>query len=335
MVGAVVVSPEGVIVGQGFHECAGEAHAEVRALDMAGSRAKGSTLYCTLEPCSHTGRTGPCAPRVVEAGVSRVVAALEDPNPLVSGRGFAYLREHGVSVEIGVGSDSATKLNLPYLTLMTKGRPFVTLKAAISIDGCLAGPDRQPIKLTAEPADRHAHSVRAEVDAIGVGVGTILADDPLLTPRGVHRARPLVRVVFDRRLRTPPGARLLSTREAGPVIIVTTEHSAARADVRRRLEDAGAEVDVADGPSLRAALARLGLRQVGSLLLEGGATLHRAAWNAGLADFVRIYVTPHRIGASGLPFLEGENFDPADLLDRRIESLGPDVLMEGYVHRPY
>src|SRR5579864_2609886 len=172
MVGAVVVSPEGVIVGQGFHERAGEAHAEVRALAAAGDRARGATLYCTLEPCCHHGRTGPCAPRIVEAGIVRVVAATVDPYPAVNGRGFSDLRAGGVDVEVGLGQGAAIRLNQPFFTLTREGRPFVILKAATSRDGRMARARGQPTPLTSKEANRHAHGVRAEIDAIGVGVGT-------------------------------------------------------------------------------------------------------------------------------------------------------------------
>ena len=228
MVGAVVVSPDGVVLGQGFHARAGEPHAEIYALDAAGEGAQGATLYCTLEPCSHVGRTGPCVVRIVEAGIARVVAAVEDPNPLVRGRGFAYLKGHGVDVEVGLGAATATCLNQPFFTLTREQRPFVVLKAATSLDGCIAESPGRRTSLTSDVANRHAQRVRAEVDAIGVGSGTVLADDPLLTPRGPFRERPLTRVIFDRRLRTPPEARVLSTRDAGPVIIVTTAAGAAR-----------------------------------------------------------------------------------------------------------
>jgi len=211
----------------------------------------------------------------------------------------------------------------------------VILKAATSLDGRIAPAPGQPARLTSEPANRHAHRVRAEVDAIGVGSGTLLADDPLLTARGAYRERPLTRVVFDRRLRTPPGARLLSTADAGPVIIVTTAEAAERADVRRRLEDRGARIEVARDQSFRAALERLGERGLGSLLLEGGAALHAAAWDEALVDFVQLYVTPHVLGPGGVPLLAGRTFASDSLLDRRSRPIGPDVLIEGYVHRPH
>ena len=334
LVGAVVVSVDGVIVGQGHHQRAGAPHAEVHALTEAGRRARGSTLYCTLEPCCHEGRTGPCAARIVEAGVGRVVASVEDPNPLVRGRGFAFLRAHGITVDVGLEARRAAAMNDAFFTLMLERRPFVVLKAATSLDGRIAEAPGRRTPLTSAPANRHAHRVRAEVDAIGVGVGTILVDDPALTARGVYRVRPLVRVIFDRRLRTPPGARVLSTVDAGPVIIVTTEAFAARTDLRTPLEARGAEIEIAEDGAVRTALDRLAERDIGSLLLEGGAALHAAAWDAGVVDAVRLYVTPHVIGAEGVALLPGRCFSAADLRDRRVEPLGPDVLIEGYVHGP-
>jgi len=333
LVGAVIVSPDGVLLGQGFHARAGEAHAEVLALAAAGARARGATLYCTLEPCAHHGRTGPCAVEIVAAGVARVVASVEDPNPLVSGRGFAYLRAHGVQVDVGLGAAESVALNQPFFTLMREGRPFVILKAATSIDGFIAEAPDRPAALTSAEADRHAHRLRASVDAIGVGVGTVIADDPLLTPRGAYRERPLTRVVFDRSLRTPPSARLFSTAAAGPVIIVTTERAWRCADLRRPLEARGAEILVVGGPGLHDAFTLLGDREMASLLLEGGAAIHAAAWDEELVDFVRLYVAPRALG-QGVPLLPGRGFSSSALIDRRVEQLGPDVLIEGYVHGP-
>ena len=222
LVGACVVTDDGVVVGDGTHERAGAPHAEVLALEEAGARAGGATLYCTLEPCVHTGRTGPCTERIIAAGIRRVVAAMEDPFPVVSGLGFARLREHGIVVDSGLERDAAARLNQPYLARLQNGRPFVTLKAATSLDGCLAAGPGQRTQLTSAAADRHAHAYRAQIDAIAVGSGTVLVDDPLLTAREVFRERPLARVIFDRRLRTPPTARLFSTLTAGPVIILTS-----------------------------------------------------------------------------------------------------------------
>lgn len=334
VVGAVVVSPEGVVIGEGYHARAGSAHAEVNALAMAGAGARGATLYCSLEPCSHTGRTGPCVARIADAGIARVVAPVEDPNPLVRGRGFAFLRARGIQVDVGVGQSDAVLLNQPFFTLMREGRPFVVLKAAMSADGCIAEAPGRRTPLTSGPANRHAHRVRSEIDAIAVGVGTVLVDDPLLTARGAFRGRPLTRVIFDRTLRTPPEARVLSTPEAGPVIIVTTTAADLHPERRERLEAAGAEIVVGDG-AIRAGLEALGRRGLSSVLIEGGARLQAAAWAERVVDLVRVYVTPHVLGPAGLKFLGGDRLSMLDLVERRVEPMGPDVLMEGYVYRPH
>jgi diaminohydroxyphosphoribosylaminopyrimidine deaminase / 5-amino-6-(5-phosphoribosylamino)uracil reductase len=332
LVGAVVVSEDGVVVGQGFHERAGGPHAEIHALAAAGERARGATLYSTLEPCCHQGRTGPCVSRIVDAGIRRVVAAVEDPNPAVQGRGFAFLRAHGVTVDVGIAAHDAVALNRPFFMFMAEGRPFVILKAATSIDGRIAESAGRRTQLTSREANRHAHRVRAEVDAIVVGSSTLLVDDPALTARGAFRERPLVRVILDRRLRTPPDARVLSTLDAGPVIIVT---SAQAADAARRaaLEARGAHIEVARDGTFRAALERMAAHDIGSILLEGGSAVHAAAWDEGLVDAVRLYITPRALGADGVPLLAGRPFASTDLDDRRVVPLGPDVLVEGYVHR--
>jgi diaminohydroxyphosphoribosylaminopyrimidine deaminase/5-amino-6-(5-phosphoribosylamino)uracil reductase len=335
MVGAVVVRPDGVIVGQGSTDRAGGPHAEIEALDEAGPEARGATLYCTLEPCSHVGRTGPCTERIVEAGIVRVVASVEDPNPLVKGRGFAFLRDHGVELEIGRGAARATLLNQPFFTRMRHGRPFVIVKAALSVDGAIAKLPGHRTLLTSAAANRHAQLVRAEVDAIAVGSGTILADDPLLTAREAYRQTPLVRVIFDRRLRTPPDARILSTRRDGPVIIITSSEAARRDDVRRALEARGAEIEVVRDGFLRTALACLGDRELNSVLLEGGAVLHEAAFAEDVVDYVRLYITPHVLGPEALRFAGGRPFSSAGLVCRHVEPLGDDVMIEGYVHRPH
>jgi diaminohydroxyphosphoribosylaminopyrimidine deaminase/5-amino-6-(5-phosphoribosylamino)uracil reductase len=334
-VGACVVAGDGVVVGDGSHERAGEAHAEVVALRVAGARARGATLYCTLEPCVHTGRTGPCTDRIIEAGITRVVAAMEDPYHLVHGRGFARLREHGIAVEVGVGSREAARLNQPFVTTIREGRPFVILKAATSLDGRLAAAPGEPTRVTSATAERHVHYQRALVDAIAIGSGTLLADDPLLTARLVYRERPLTRVVFDRRLRATPEARLFSTLSAGPVIIVTSIDAVRRQDRRAGLlEAAGVSLLALESSDMRDAVRAVGQHGIQSLLLEGGAELHQAAWDAGIVDYVQLYVAPMAFGGHGPALLEGRSFAPASLLEQNVQPLGPDVLIEGYVHRP-
>jgi diaminohydroxyphosphoribosylaminopyrimidine deaminase/5-amino-6-(5-phosphoribosylamino)uracil reductase len=336
VVGACIVTTEGVVVGDGAHERAGEPHAEVHALNEAGERSRGATLYCTLEPCSHTGRTGPCTERIIAAGIARVVAAMRDPFPLVSGRGFAALEAHGIDVDEGLEHDAAARLNQPFLTTVREGRPFVILKAATSIDGRIAGARGRRTRLTSPEADRRVQYLRAQVDAVAVGSETILVDDPLLTARDVYRERPLTRVVLDRRLRTPPRARLLSTLSAGPVIIMTTRASAdANSSARSALERAGAEVIAPEEPGIRHALRSLSAVDVQSVLLEGGAAVHAAAWDEGVVDYVQLYVAPVALGADGVPLLGGKTWSLSSLIESRVEVVGPDTVIEGYVHRPH
>ena len=337
MVGALVVDPDGVIVGRGAHRVAGGPHAEVIALEDAGPRARGATLYCTLEPCSHTGRTGPCAPLVTQAGIRRAVVALEDPNPLVGGRGLAHLRERGVDVVVGVERERAARQNEAFLTVMRLGRPYVILKAAVSADAKIAAAPGVCTPLTGPAANRRVHRQRAEVDAIGIGSGTLLVDDPRLTARGAYRGRPLTRVVFDRRLQTPATARVLSTLDAGPVIIVTSARAQAGApDRARALAAAGATLLPLPGDDLPTALRALKDAGVTSLLLEGGAGLHRAALETGVADAVHIYITPATLGPGGVDWIGGGRIAWESLHDRHAAWLGADILVEGrirHVHR--
>ena len=331
MVGALVVDDDGVIVGRGAHLVAGGPHAEVIALGDAGPRARGATLYCTLEPCSHTGRTGPCAPLVGNAGLRRVVIAIEDPNPLVHGAGLRHLRERGIETIVGVEEAAARRQNAVFLTSLERGRPHVTLKAAVSLDGRLGAPGVRT-RLTGPAANRRVHRQRAEVDALGVGSETILTDDPALTARGAFRARPLTRVIFDRRLRTPPAARVLSTVEAGPVIIVSSERAVSGSPTRvRELTAGGARILVPPDADIESALRALHDDGIRSLVLEGGGTLHRAALDAGVVDAVHIYITPGSLGAHGVEWIGEGRIAWAALRDRRATWLGDDLLVEGVV----
>jgi diaminohydroxyphosphoribosylaminopyrimidine deaminase/5-amino-6-(5-phosphoribosylamino)uracil reductase len=337
MVGALVVGPDGVIVGTGHHERAGTPHAEIHALRAAGARARGATLYCSLEPCCHTGRTGPCAVAIVEAGIARVVAAVEDPNPLVAGGGFRYLRERGVDVRAGVLGLEARRQNEAFFTSVVLGRPFVTMKIAMSLDGRIASAPGRRTPISGPGANRHAQRIRAEVDAIAVGSETVVVDDPLLTARDVYRDRPLTRVIFDGRLRLAPGARVLSTLDRGPVIVVTTEGACEGvADRAGRLRAAGATLLPLARRDLGAALAALGRRGISSLLVEGGARLHAACWEAGVVDRVRWYVSAAALGPEGVPWSVPASCGVASLADVRVEPLdGGDVLIEGHVHRTH
>ncbi len=338
LVGAVLVQ-DGRIVGVGWHRKAGTEHAEVHALRMAGDLARGATLYVTLEPCSHTGRTGPCARAVIEAGVRRVVAAMEDPNPLVRGKGFKMLREGGVEVSCGLLEKEARRMNEAFVTWMTEGRPFVTLKMAMTLDGKTATVGGESQWITGEAARLRGHFLRDENDAVLVGIGTVLADHPSLTarlPDGTGK-NPL-RVVLDSRARTPADEPMLRDG-AAPVLIVTTE--SAPEEKLKRLRGAGAEILIAGpGPSvdLPALLRNLGERKVCSLLVEGGSTVHFSFLSAGLADKVCAFIAPMLVGGKGAtPAVGGEGFsrlaDAARLEDIETEMIGSDFCVSGYIKR--
>ena len=333
IVGAVVVTPDGVVVGQGAHLEAGGPHAEIHAIDAAGDRARGATMYVTLEPCSHTGRTGPCVERVVAAGISRVVYATRDPNPKVSGSGAAFLETHGVAVVEGVGEAEARRQNAPFFTWVTEHRTFVTLKMAVSRDGFVGKPSRR-IRLTGETADAWLHRQRAEVDAIVVGADTVLADDPRLTPRGAYRYRPLARVVVDWRVRVPENAALFTTLSTGPVIMVVSAADAARHQSRiDALRQAGAEVELLERHDVVGLVRHLADRGIVSTLLEGGPRLAAAFAAADVIDRVQWVVTRAALG-DGVPALTGALSDVVLKRPPRTVPLGDDVLLEFDVHRP-
>ncbi len=327
IVGAVIVDDDGVVVGTGHHQVAGGPHAEIVALQAAGARAEGATLYCTLEPCSHTGRTGPCCEAVAVARVRRVVVATGDPFPQVAGRGLAYLRDHGIEVTTGVGRAEARRQNAPFFRSVERGRPWVHLKVAMSLDGAVAAAAGQRTPISGDEAARWTQRLRGRVDAIAVGAGTARVDDPLLTSREVFRHRPLLRVVFDRRASLSPTSRLVQSLQDGPVIVIAGEaggRSAAATTLRMR----GVEVLVTDG-TIAGALTALVRRGVHSLLVEGGPTLQAACWQAGVVDRVSEIIAERALGPDAVRWAV-----PARLngWDPRTVALGPDVLMEADVH---
>jgi diaminohydroxyphosphoribosylaminopyrimidine deaminase/5-amino-6-(5-phosphoribosylamino)uracil reductase len=331
MVGAVVVSEEGVVVGQGWHARAGEPHAEVHALDAAGERARGATLYVTLEPCCHIGRTGPCTQRILDAGITRVVAAMQDPDARVAGQGFAELRERGVTVEEGLCQLEAGRLNRAFVTTRTLGRPLVVFKAATSLDGCVAAARGQRTAITSREANIKSQLLRASVDAIAVGSETVIVDDPLLTARECHRVRPLVRVVFDRRLRIPLSARLWSTLDQGPVIIMTAPRAGAHAERATALEAVGAAI--VETENLQQALEALLRWEVSTLLVEGGPSLQGALAREGLVELVHLVVAPRLLGPNGIKWLDVETLPPSRLSPITAEPRGVDTWIEADVHR--
>jgi diaminohydroxyphosphoribosylaminopyrimidine deaminase/5-amino-6-(5-phosphoribosylamino)uracil reductase len=326
MVGAVVAQSDAV-VGRGFHERAGGPHAEVGALREAGGRAAGATLYVTLEPCSHQGRTPPCADLILSSGIARVVCAMADPDIRVSGRGIERLRQAGVSVTVGLLEAEARRLNAFYVKHRTTGLPFVILKLAQSLDGRIAAASGDSRWITGEDAHRRAHLLRSRVDAVLVGAGTIIADDPLLTVRMVAGRDP-ARIVVDSRLRIPATARIFGP---GRAIVAATE--GADEELARTLRERGAEVwrlPSADGRvDLRALMAELGRRDFMSVMVEGGAEVAASALKAGIVDQVQVFIAPKMIGA-GLGSVGDLGIEKVaegvQLTDVEIERVGDDLL---------
>ncbi len=329
MVGALVVR-DGEVVGSGWHRQAGGPHAEVEALRQAGDRARGATLYVTLEPCSHFGRTPPCVDAVLAAEIARVVACHRDPNPRVSGRGFAALREAGVEVEIGILAEEAIQLNLRFLIPMVLGRPEVTLKWAMSLDGRIATATGESRWISSPPARRWALALREEHDAILVGSGTVLADDPRLDRRLRLAVGPNVRVVMDRRLRTPPEAQLFTVE--GPVWIYTEANNS---ECKEALTTRGAEVISLPIVEPKSVLADLHRRGIQSVLVEGGSEALASFVASGCYDRVMVDCAPLLIGGKGAPGpLGGEGIAALDAAPRleKFEAArrGGDLLLVGY-----
>jgi diaminohydroxyphosphoribosylaminopyrimidine deaminase/5-amino-6-(5-phosphoribosylamino)uracil reductase len=303
-VGAVIVK-DGVIVGRGWTQDGGRPHAEVVALRQAGTAAKGATLYVTLEPCSHVGRSPPCADAVIAAGIARVVSAIEDGNPEVAGRGHARLRAAGIAVEIGLCCDEALRAHRGHLLRMSAGRPEIVLKLAISSDGRIAGPGRQPVAITGEVARARVHLLRAQCDALLVGIGTVLADDPDLTCRlpGM-RARSPIRVVLDSAARTPPQSRLAASAREVPLWIACAD--TAEAPAIALLEAGGAGIiRLHHGRDLRETLSLLAQRGVTRLMVEGGAEIAASFIRARWVDSIWLFQGPRAIGDAGLHALAG------------------------------
>lgn len=307
-VGAVLVK-DGVVIGRGYHVYAEMRHAEVVALAEAGAAARDATLYLTLEPCSHTGRTGPCADAIIAAGVARVVAAMEDPNPLVGGQGFQKLRAAGIDVSVDSRYTAAAEaLNEPFCFFMRERRPLVTLKSALTLDGKIAAPDDNTGWITSDQARLHVQSLRHHTDAILTGIGTVLSDDCLLTDRsGEDRSRPLLRIVVDSQLRISPHSNMVETC-SGDVLVATT--SAANPERRAALERKGVEVVVLDGPdgrtSLRAVVELLASRNYLSLMIEAGSKVNWAALESGVVDKIFFYYAPKILGGTqSLPVAGG------------------------------
>lgn len=355
-VGAVVADAGGNIVGRGSHTYDGLKHGEILALEQAGAKARGGALCLNLEPCCHQGRTGPCTDAVIAAGVKRVVAAMTDPNPKVAGQGFEQLRATGIEVTTGVLEAEARKLNESFAKWIRTGRPLITLKAGMTLDGKIAPPPGESDNpsalgvggatggwITSVEARAHVQELRHASDAILVGVGTIVADDPLLTDRtGQPRRRPLQRVVLDSRLRLPLESRLVKTARNDVIVFC----SFAEEKKRRELEGRGIRVEQvklgsSDGrPDMRQIAARLGELELTSLLIEGGALVNWAALAAGVVDKVFLYYAPKILAGTGaVPFAGGPGFrhlhEAAQVKRLELHRFGEDFAVEGYLRDPY
>jgi len=344
MVGCILVR-EGEIVGQGFHLYEYRDHAEIVALKSAGEKARGATMYVTLEPCNHTGRTGPCTEAIITAGVQRVVAAMEDPNPVNSGRGFDRLRAAGIEVFTGACEDEARGLNEAFACWIRTKKPFVTLKSALTLDGQLALPVKlgksskksRPGKRTnwisSEESRAEVHRMRHASDALLTGIGTVLKDDPFLTDRsGLPRRKRMLRVVLDSKLSLPLKSRLVRTAD-DDLLVFTAE--AARSRKARALEKAGVEVvglrSRAGRISLDAILTELGHREILSALLEAGPTLNGAAFSAGIVHKLVLFYAPKIAGEARVPFAVAPNLKLPPLQRLRTQPFGPDIAIEAYL----
>jgi len=352
LVGAVLVR-DGRVVGEGFHTYEGFRHAEIIALEAARESARGGTLYINLEPCCHTGRTGPCTQALISAGVARVVAAMADPNPAVAGRGFQQLRAAGIEVSTGLREAEARRLNEAFARWIVSRKPLVTLKSALTLDGQLVLPQaKKGASARASQKDRWISSPesRAEVqrmrhasDALLTGIGTVLVDDPLLTDRtGLPRRRKLLRVVSDSRLRLPLRSKLVRSADQDVLVFTRAKENSPQA---RALRGAGVEVVRLPGRAahlnLAEAVAELGRREILSVLLEAGATLNSAALGAGIVDKMRVFFAPKVAGVPGTGKRPGTSSAPArlravqELQNVTVEPFGPDFAIEGYLRDVY
>jgi diaminohydroxyphosphoribosylaminopyrimidine deaminase/5-amino-6-(5-phosphoribosylamino)uracil reductase len=356
-VGAVIVDAQGSIAGTGAYTYDGVKHAEVLALERAGGKARGGTLYINLEPHSHHGRTPPCTDALIAGGIHRVVAAMPDPNPKVSGRGFQKLRAAGIPVAVGTLEYKARRLNEAFARYIRHGVPLVTLKSAMTLDGKIA-PARAP-ELNREPgtppggwitgqaARAHVQQQRHQSDAIMVGIGTVLADDPLLTDRSGHpRRRPLLRVILDSCLRLPLNSRLVqSIRNEGTgkndlLVICSSADGQKKAELEARgirVEQLPPAIDAR--PDMQAVLRRLGELEITSLMIEGGSTVNAIALASGIVDKLFLYYAPKVLGEGSVPFTAGVGFRSASealrLSQVQLYRFGNDFAIEGYLRDPY
>ncbi len=334
LVGTVIVDAHGEIAGEGLYRFDQVKHAETIALDQAGMRATAAIVYVSLEPHAHHGRTTPCTDALITARIKRVVAPIEDPNPKVSGRGFAHLRQAGIEVSSGLLADEAARLNEAYIHFMRTGRPFVHIKLAVSLDGKIATRTGDSRWIAGAEARARAHELRHQYDAIMIGSGTVVADDPLLTDRsGKARRRPLVRVVLDDRLRTPLDSQLARTANEAPVLMFTSGTD----DAATKLKQLNVEIVRSEhgARDLSAVLAELGRREIQSVLVEGGGVLAGAFFDAGLVNKITFFIAPMIIGGQDAPSAVAgagaERIADAFQLERvSVEQRGRDLEITGY-----
>jgi len=356
-VGAVIADPQGNVVGTGTYTYSGVKHAEILALEAARKKARGATLYINLEPHAHQGRTPPCTDALIGAGIHGVVASMPDPNPKVSGQGFEKLRAAGIHVEVGRLEEQARRLNEAFARYIRHGTPLVTLKAAMTLDGKIAPPPAEVLErydgipaggwVTSEVARAHVQELRHQNDALMVGVGTILSDNPLLTDRsGRPRRRPLLRVILDSRLRLPLESRLVQSAVADRRNDVLVFCASADEQKKAQLEELGIRIETIpavepDGrPDLPAILRRLGQFEITSVMIEGGATVNWTALASNVVDKVFLYYAPKILAGSGsIPFAAGQGFlhmsQAAQVKHIQLHRFGEDFAVEGYVRDPY
>jgi len=335
-VGCVIVK-DGAILGEGFHQYDWRDHAEIVALEQAGERARGATMFVTLEPCNHVGRTGPCTEAIIAAGISRVLAATEDPNPKTRGSGFERLRAAGIEAETAVMESEARKLNEGFVHWITTKQPFVTLKSALTLDGQLALPQKRGSKkrawISSEESRAEVQRMRHASDALLTGIGTVLADDPFLTDRsGLERRRRLLRVVLDTKLRLSPKARIVQGADDDLLVFTTALLKSPKA---RKLQNAGVELvhtkPHAGKMDLQSVLKELGRREILSVLLEAGPRLNGAALAAGIVQKLILFYAPKLLGHLHVPFVlaPGAKFPSLYLASTR--QFGPDIALEAYL----
>jgi diaminohydroxyphosphoribosylaminopyrimidine deaminase / 5-amino-6-(5-phosphoribosylamino)uracil reductase len=337
-VGCVIVK-DGAILGEGFHQYDWRDHAEIVALKQCAERARGATLYVTLEPCNHTGRTGPCTEAILKAGITRVVAAMEDPNPRTRGTGFAKLRTNGVEVVTGVLESEAQKLNEAFACWITTRRPFVTLKSALTLDGQLALPEsrksRKRVWITSEESRAEVQRMRHASDALLTGIGTILADNPLLTDRsGLQRRRKLRRVILDSKLRLPLKSRIVATTDDDLLVFTAASLKSSKA---RKLQEAGVELihlRPREGKiDLNAVLKDLGRRELLSVLLEAGPRLNAASLAGGIVNRMLLFYAPKFAGQTKVPFAPLHSANVPHIRLRSFQQFGPDLAAEFILHQ--